>query len=93
MQTNSTRERSTGTSILTCQLGGKTGAELSGNSLVIQERGILLRIEHLQKRTRRVTIMPSADLVHLIDEDKRVLRRDFLKSLDGFTGHGTSVSV
>ncbi len=52
------------------------------NALVVEECRVLLRVEHLKKRTRRISIVSSTDLVTLIDEHKRVLSTDALQCLN-----------
>ena len=42
-------------------------------ALMIQETVVLFRVQHLQKSTCRVSIDASANLVHLVDQHKRVL--------------------
>jgi len=93
VQTKSTRERSTGTSIL------KKGQSLSfkadrsakvGYILVIQEGSVLLRVEHLEQSARRVPVVSSANLVDFINQNERILGSDFLQGLDRFTRHSTA---
>ena len=52
------------------------------NLLVIQEAGVLLRVKHLQQRAGRVAVMPSPNLIYLVDEHKWVLRVDTLEGLN-----------
>ena len=69
MQTNNTRERSTGRSILDHEVSISSTMPRQLNLLVIQESGILFGVEHLKKSTGRVAIDPLTDLVDFIDED------------------------
>jgi len=55
---------------------------------VIQESGILLRVEHLKESTGRVTVDSLTDLVDFINEDQRVLNSDALECLDDLPGQG-----
>jgi hypothetical protein len=50
--------------------------------LMVEERGILFGIKHLQERTRRVPINPSSNFVNFIKHNKRVLGSHTLEGLD-----------
>lgn len=50
--------------------------------LMVEERSVLFRIEHLQKCTRRISIYPSSNFVNLIKHNKWVLGPYALESLD-----------
>ena len=89
MQTNNTRERSTGRSILDHGVSINSTAQQS-NLLVIQESGILFRVKHLKESTGRVAIDPFADLIDLIDEDQRILDSDTLERLNNLPGQGSA---
>ena len=49
---------------------------------MIEESIILLRVQHLEKRARRITVDTPANLVNLVNQHQRVLRPYSLQSLD-----------
>ena len=51
---------------------------------MIKECRILLGVQHLKQGTCRITIMPSADFVDFVNENKRVLSADALQGLYNF---------
>ena len=55
---------------------------------MIQESGVLLRVEHLKESTGRVTVDSLANLVDFIDKDQRVLDSYTLEGLDNLPGQG-----
>jgi hypothetical protein len=59
--------------------GPKTKNE---HALMIQEAPVLLRVQHLEQRTRRISIVSPPNLVNLIDQHQWVLRLDTLEGLD-----------
>lgn len=59
---------------------------------MVHEVDVLFRVQHLQQGRSRVTLHPSANLVYLVNQDKRVLRTNFLETLDNLARHGTNVS-
>lgn len=59
---------------------------------MVQESVVLFGIEHLQKCACRVPINATSDLVHLINENERILRTDSLESLDDFSRKGTTLA-
>ncbi|KAJ6262412.1 LOW QUALITY PROTEIN: hypothetical protein Dda_3220 [Drechslerella dactyloides] len=47
-------------------------AQIHGHvHIVVQKRVVLLRIQQLEQRGRRVALVPAPNLVHLVDEDER----------------------
>ena len=82
VQTNRTRERSTGRSILVHEVSRNPTTPYRSNLLVIQESGILFGVEHLKKSTGRVAIDPLTDLVDFIDKDQRILDSDAFECLN-----------
>ena len=59
---------------------------------MVEEVGVLFRVQQLQECGRRVSLDPSADLVHLVNQDERVFRLHLLKALDDLPRHGSDVS-
>ena len=53
---------------------------------MVQERRVLLGVEHLEERTRRIAIVSTTDLVNLVDKHKRVLGTDAFQCLDDLSG-------
>ena len=49
---------------------------------MVEERCVLLRVEHLKKCACRIAIVTATNLVDLVDEDKGILSTDALQSLD-----------
>jgi hypothetical protein len=58
---------------------------------VVSERVVLRRVEHLEQRTRRVSLERDAELVDLVEQEDRVLRPPLLHPLDDAPGHGADV--
>src|ERR1700753_198406 len=52
---------------------------------MIQEGVILLRIKHLQKRSSRIALVPTAKLVDFVNKNQWVLRLAFFQCLDHST--------
>src|SRR5690606_1305896 len=50
--------------------------------IVIAERGVLLRIEHLEQRGRRIAVEADAELVHLVEHHHGVARAGLADALD-----------
>ena len=93
MQTNKTRERSTGTSILEVAL--VESRVLSSHNvylLVVQESCILFGIEHFQQSTGGVAIVATSNLVDFINQDERILSTNTLESLDDLARECAAVS-
>ncbi len=55
------------------------------------EGGVLLGIENLQQRARRVAVVGYGYLVHLVEDDDRIRRAAALDRLDDAAGHGAYV--
>ena len=53
---------------------------------MVQERRVLLGVEHLEERTRRIAIVSTTDLVNLVDQHERVLGPDAFERLDDLAG-------
>jgi hypothetical protein len=62
---------------------------------MVQEGVVLFWVEHLEKCACRVPVDAASDLVHLINEDERILRTDPFESLNDLArkGTGTLASV
>jgi len=89
VQTNNTRERSTGISILNRGVSTNPRTRQRQNSLVVQESAVLLGIEHLKESASRVTVDSLTDLVDFIDEYQRILDSNALECLDYLSGQGS----
>ncbi|OQC53698.1 MAG: hypothetical protein BWX55_00919 [Deltaproteobacteria bacterium ADurb.Bin022] len=59
--------------------------------IVVVERKVLLRIEHLQKRSRRIASEIGAEFIHLIQTKDRIIGTGFFQKLDDFSGHRSDV--
>lgn len=69
VQTNNTRDKSTGRSMLGYMVSIGSRRRRRYNLLMIQESAVLLRVEHLEERASRVSIYSFANLVDFIDEN------------------------
>ena len=58
---------------------------------MIQESSVLLRIQHLEQGTSGITVVPTSNLINLIDKDERVLGPNTLQSLDDLSGKGSTI--
>lgn len=58
---------------------------------MVQETIILLRIQHFQQSTGRISVDPTTDLVNLVDEHKRVFGADSFECLDDFSRECTDI--
>ena len=66
-------------------------------NVVVDERRVLIRVQHLQQRTRRVSLHVTAqqsgdrmrrrDLVHLVDQNQRVVHLRRLQTMDQLARH------
>lgn len=56
---------------------------------MVEERRVLLGVEHLKKCTRRVAIMTATDLVNLVNEHERVLSAYTLQGLNDLSREGS----
>jgi hypothetical protein len=90
VQTNNTRERSTGRSILDGVVSTGSRGLQRQNLLMIQECVVLLRVEHLEERAGRVAIYPLANLVNFINEDQWVFDANALECLDNLSRKGSA---
>jgi hypothetical protein len=59
--------------------------------VMIVERVVLLGIEHLEERARRVAAEVHRHLVDLVEQEHRVLRTDLLERLDDLAGQRADV--
>jgi len=82
VQTKRMCERSTGTSMLERKVRPNRMEEFMRYVLMVEERSVLLGIEHLQKCARRISIHPSSNFINLIKHNKRVLSPYTLEGLD-----------
>jgi len=62
------------------------------NALVIQKCVVLFWVEHLEECACRITVDATSDLVHLVDQDKGVLRTHTLEGLNDLTRKGTTLT-
>jgi len=60
---------------------------------MIDEGVVLLRVEHLQQRRRRVAPEVVAQLVDFVEHEQRVARADAAHGLDDAAGHGPDVGA
>ena len=59
---------------------------------MIEKVCVLLGIEHLEQRSRRIAVKTSStDFIDLIDQNQRIFRLRFLQTLNHFAGHRTDV--
>ena len=61
--------------------------------VVIAERVVLLRIEHLEQRRRRIAAEIGAELVDLVEDEHRVLRLGAAQPLDDLAGQRADVGA
>ena len=61
--------------------------------VVIEERVVLFRIEHLEQRRRRVAAEVHRHLVDFVEQEHRVLRPGLLHHLDDLAGEGADVGA
>ena len=61
--------------------------------VVIAERVVLLRIEHLEQRRRRIAAEVGAELVDLVEDEHRVLRLGPAQPLDDLSGQRADVGA
>ena len=61
--------------------------------IVIAERVVLLRIEHLEQRRRRIAAEVGAELVDLVEDEDRVLRLGAAQPLDDLAGQRADVGA
>ncbi len=59
--------------------------------VVIAERVVLLRVEHLEQRRRRIAAEVRAELVDLVEDEDRVLRLGAAQPLDDLAGQRADV--
>ena len=58
---------------------------------VVAEGVVLLRIEHLEKRRRRVAAVVVAELIHLVKQHERILAARQLHRVDDAAGHRADI--
>jgi len=63
------------------------------NVLMVQEAIILLRIQHLQQRTGRVSIVSPAYFIHFIDQNERIFGLHAFQRLYNLTRQSTTQNV
>ena len=61
--------------------------------VVIAERVVLFRIEHLEQRRRRIAAEVGAELVDLIEDEDRVLRLGAAQALDDLPGQRADIGA
>ena len=61
--------------------------------VVVEERVVLLRVEHLEQRRRRVAAEVHRHLVDFVEQEHRVLRPGLLHHLDDLAGEGADVGA
>ena len=62
-------------------------------AVVVQERHILLWIQHLQQGRSWISVDSSANLVHFVNKDERVFSLDLLQCLDDLSWHRTDARL
>ena len=73
-----------------CRLvSADTTKRIAYDALVIKEGRVLLRVEHFQEGTRRITVVPATNLVDFVNEHERVLRTNALQGLDDLPREST----
>ena len=60
---------------------------------MVEKADVLLGVEGLQQRRRRVALMAVAELVDLVEHDHRIHHLDFFQCLDQLAGQGADVSA
>jgi hypothetical protein len=60
---------------------------------VVDEGVVLRRVEHLEQRGGRVALQRDAELVHLVQQEDRVLRAGLPQTLDDAARHGADVGA
>ena len=61
--------------------------------IAVDERVVLLRVEHLEQRRRRIAAEVFPDLVDLVDHDQRVVHADLDVAGDELPGHRADVGL
>ncbi len=61
--------------------------------VVVAERRILLGIQHLQQRRRRIAVKARAELVHLVQHEQTVVRAGLADVLNDGAGQGADVGA
>ena len=59
--------------------------------IVILEGDVLLGVEHFEQRRRRIAAKVRRNLVHLVEQEHRILGSRALHVLDDLAGHGADV--
>ena len=67
MHTKSTRDRTRTSILFANEKSVHAGKKEKYNTLGVQQAAILLWIEHLQQRTRKIPIDPPVDFFHIDD--------------------------
>jgi len=62
------------------------------NALVIQKCIVLFWVKHLKECACRITVDATSDLVHLVDQDERVLRTHALEGLNDLPRKSTTLT-
>ena len=60
---------------------------------MVHERVVLGRVEHLEQRARRIALERHAQLVHLVEQEDRVLGAGLLHPVDDPARHGADVGA
>ena len=61
--------------------------------IVVHERVVLGRIEHLEQRARRIALERDAELVDLVEQEDGILGAGLLHPLNDAAGHGADVGA
>lgn len=61
--------------------------------IVIGKRMILFRIQHFQQRRCRISPEIGTDLVHLIQQEKRIAHTGLDQALQNLAGHGSDIGT
>ena len=61
--------------------------------VVVRERVVLRRVQHLEQRRRRIALERHAELVHLVEQEDRVLGAGLLHPLNDAARHGAHIGT
>ena len=61
--------------------------------VMVVERGVLLRVEHLEQRRRRIAAEVHRHLVDFVEQEQRVVNRRFRHVLHDLAGHRADVGA
>ena len=75
-----------------CRKHKQNVRNIEGNiQIMIAEGNVLFRVEHFQKRARRIALITRTHFIHFVDnEHGRLCFNDF-QTLNDFSGHGSDI--